>query len=871
MALEKLPEWLIANAGFLRKLRRLTIDSVVSQFDSLIKTQTESLSLEELGYMLTCASILAHSENGRCQDAALRIAQFCLNEPNASSTRQDGAALVLDALVNSSAIRLAEVRNLLLPEVELRWPLRAQLEAAKRKFEHTIELGDTTSIIGNRFQSTFWQSALHNKWLSVSAPTSVGKSFILETWIQDFLARHPQSAIVYVVPTRALISEVEADLLKRLDPGGIGAVNVITMPFERSYESGKSNVMVFTQERLQIFLNAFENPPPIDALVVDEAHKIGDGYRGVFLQQVVESINRLNPNAKVIFASPFTSNPETLLEDGPAGQSAAIVSTEVTVNQNLLWASQMPRKPTNWQLSLCIANDVVEIGSFNLENSPTPATKRLPFVAYALSKGKPGNIIYENGAAAAEKTAQQLYDCLPEIDPIDPEVLALIELCEKTIHPKFLLNRVLARGIAFHYGNMPLLVRAEIERLFSANKVAYLICTSTLVEGVNMSCKNIFVRGPKKGRDTKMTAEDFWNLAGRAGRWGREFQGNVICVDANVSDLWDTGSPPRNKSGVHIRRSTDKVISNTPALLEYIQSGEHLKVSSKNPELEHVFSYLTATFVRHGSLAGSPFLDRKERQSIQELDAAIGDIVSRLSFPTELISRNPGISPLLMESLFQRFAKPSDKPIDRLLLSDPGSQDALDSYTAAFSRITNHLSDRLGFNYQQNYVRALLVVRWVSGYSLSRLIADRIRYAKDRELGFSDAYVIREVMKDVEEIARYQAPKLLACYNDILGYYLESVGRSDLRKEVHDLSLYLELGLSQQTQISLVGMGLSRTAAVMLSELIAKDNLNPIDCVNWISENDPAINELPKLVVVEINNVLKRLSRKNSIDQQERQ
>lgn len=858
MALENLPGWLISNTGFLRKLQQLTIDSVVDQFDSLVKFQNESFPHEDLGYMLTCASILAHSMDGKCQDAALRIAQFCINSKYATSERHDGAALVFDALVNSAAIRLAEGRNLLLPEVEHRWPLSAQLEAAKRKLIHTIELGDETSIIGNRFQSKFWESATANKWLSVSAPTSVGKSFILETWIQDFLARNPLSLVLYIVPTRALISEVETDLIKRLDPQGNGSIHIATMPFERTYERDKSNVMVFTQERLQIFLNAFSTPPRIDLLVVDEAHKIGDGYRGVFLQQVIESINRLNPNAKVIFASPFTSNPELLLEDAPKGQAASILSTEVTVNQNLIWASQMPRKPKEWKLSLCTANEVIDVGTFTLENSPTPTTKRLPFVAYTLSKGKPGNIIYENGAASAEKTAQQLFDCVAEEEAVDSEILALIELCEKTIHPKFLLNRVLTRGIAFHYGNMPLLVRSEIERLFSANKITYLVCTSTLVEGVNMSCKNIFVRGPKKGRERKMKAEDFWNLAGRAGRWGREFQGNVICVDANVPELWDSGSPPRNKSGVQISRSTDKVLADIATLFEYIHSEEHLRLSSNNPELEHVFSYLTTAFARYGSLESCPFLDRKDRAAIQELDVVIGDVITKLSFPIEIINRNPGISPLLMESLFQRFAKPSDKPVERLLLSDPGSEDALKSYTEAFSRISSHLSDRLGFSYQQNYVRALLVVRWVSGYSLSRLITDRIRYVKEKGAIVSDASVIREVMKDVEEIARYQAPKLLSCYNDLLSYYLESTGRSDLSKEVRDLSLYLELGLSQQTQIALAEMGLSRTAAVLLSELIAKDDLNQSDCINWISENQAAIDVLPKLVVLEVGTAFKR-------------
>ena len=47
-------------------------------------------------------------------------------------------------------------------------------------------------------------------------------------------------------------------------------------------------------------------------------------------------------------------------------------------------------------------------------------------------------------------------------------------------------------GFAFNYKN-------EIERLFKNGKIKYLVCTSTLIEGMNLPAKSIFIRGPKKG------------------------------------------------------------------------------------------------------------------------------------------------------------------------------------------------------------------------------------------------------------------------------------------------------------------------------------------------------------------------------------
>ncbi len=863
MAMKDLPLWLLKNEGFINRLKMLTIDSVISQFDAVVSTYQGSMDEVNVSYMLTCASLLAHSDKSQCQEAALRIAQYCL-QSNEPKNRKDGAALVLDALANDATIRLAEKRDMIDGGYESRLPLSAQLESTKRRILHTINLADETKIVGNRFQSNFWDSAVENSWVSVSAPTSVGKSFVLELWIQNYLMINRQGLVIYLVPTRALISEVESDLVSRLDPDGTGYVNVSSMPLKSSYIEGKANALVFTQERLHIFLNSFPSPPNIDVLIVDEAHKIGDGYRGVFLQQVIEAVSEVNADLQVIFASPFTANPELLLEDAPSNKkSESLKSSDVTVNQNLIWVTQEPRKPKEWNMNLCFQDEVVSIGKFSLDNNPSADSKRLPFVTMALSQGAPGNIVYVNGAADAETNALQIYNMLSDYDEIDIELLKLIELCEKTIHKNFKLNKTLERGVAFHYGNMPLLVKSEIERLFSINKIRYLVCTSTLVEGVNMSCKNIFIRGPKKGRKNLMNAEDFWNLAGRAGRWGKEFQGNVICVDSNIERLWKGGEPPRNKSGIRIGRTTDKIANDVSSIIEYINADDHLLRSMNEPEMEHMFSYLVMSQIKYGSLASSSYLKRIPWMDLRDLEEAITDVIDLLTYPHELIIRNPGVSPLLMQELYNRFSSNKDKSPERFILSEPSSDDALSSYVAAFTRISDHLSTKLGFTSKQAYVRALLVVRWVRGFQLARLITDRIGYEKKKGKDVNESSLIREVMKDVEEIARYQAPRLLSCYNDLLISYFESIGRDDLADEVTDISVYLELGVNQKTQISLMGLGMSRTAAVMLSELIPDENLETADCIDWLQKNFWQKDDLPTLVRHEIEIVIEKYCRKN--------
>ncbi|MBK0794772.1 DEAD/DEAH box helicase, partial [Escherichia coli O25b:H4-ST131] len=113
-------------------------------------------------------------------------------------------------------------------------------------------------------QSEFWDAVQENSWVSVSAPTSVGKSFILESWVEQFVKRNKNCLVIYIVPTRALISEVYSELQKRLDPNLTNIVNIQTLPLSNVYQSEKSNVFIFTQERLNLFYNHFSQIPKID-------------------------------------------------------------------------------------------------------------------------------------------------------------------------------------------------------------------------------------------------------------------------------------------------------------------------------------------------------------------------------------------------------------------------------------------------------------------------------------------------------------------------------------------------------------------------------------------------------------------------------
>ena len=93
-----------------------------------------------------------------------------------------------------------------------------------------------------------------------------------------------------------------------------------------------------------------------------------------------------------------------------------------------------------------------------------------------------------------------------------------------------------------------------------------------------------------------MEAVDFWNLAGRAGRLGKDFQGNVFLIDY---ESWETSSlsAPRDEP---VRSSLAAVLADNSAnLLEYISIED--RASGADPVLEAAFTKLLRD-LRHGRL-----------------------------------------------------------------------------------------------------------------------------------------------------------------------------------------------------------------------------------------------------------------------------
>jgi hypothetical protein len=801
-------------------------------------------------YLLSCASVMAMSQQEAPLDAALRIAQTALLAPDAQDVHRDAAVLLLDRAGNHPSLDLARRRDWIGEEALGDYPAPLRMEIVRSRLALTVAGLEGESAAVSRFQRDLWTSVERNDWVSASAPTSAGKSFIVRRWFREQAERAARArttaTLIAVVPTRALVEEVSRALAVELPD----SVPVRTLPIASESDGEPVQVFVLTQERLHL-LQQRRPSHAANLVFIDEAHKLNDGPRGVLLQQVLDEAIRRNPKTQIVFASPLAEDPEVLLDGAPDGaRITAVNSQAVTVTQNLIYANQVRGHTKSWFLDLVLPAGSRQLGGFELQDRPHPAGKRLPFVAVALGAGG-GNLVYADGAATAEKTASLIYEALGQSADAtsDPDVAALIELVERTVSPRYALAQTLRRGVAFHYGNIPQLVRSSIEDLFRDGKVGFLVCTSTLLEGVNLPCRSIFVRGPHRGRGKIMSATDFWNLAGRAGRWGKEFEGHIVCVDTDDQKCWP--DPPRRRVRQRLRRQTADVLADPTELITYIQAGT--PPNPPRPELEAVFSFLAARAaigVDVGSIRGLSLPPDRAAA----LANVINTSLARVTLPPAVLSRHAGISPLLIQRLLDRMAT---EPAEELLLDLPEERESWSTYSRAFRLLRETTGADFGVPARQNQL-AVLVVQWMQGQPLARIIQKRLDYQATRAKPASVPSTIRSVMDDVENVARFLAPKYLACYRDVLSHHLATIGRGDLAASVlDDIEMLLELGVSTRTELSLLELGLSRTSAVELFAYMADDALMPEQCRAWLADQDLSRLGLPELIRREVEGALR--------------
>jgi len=706
-------------------------------------------------------------------------------------------------------------------------PLRLMTEELGRIEARTVILNDNTVVLTD-FQHRLWTKLIEQNRLAVAAPTSAGKSFVLQNFLAMRLNESDAFTVAYIVPTRALISQVSRDLRGLLGPRPLhgNPIEVVTIPIEGDTPLPRRAVYVMTQERLQLMLSQHSGFRS-DLVVVDEAHAIAEGSRGILLHWVIEDLLKNEPAAQLLFASPGVSNLDVFGRLLGLSDVEPMPSREPTVAQNFLPVQVEDAAEGRIALHLRERGYGSSlIARRSLGRRTVTRVEKLVNVACAFGAGSV-NIVYANGAGDAENIALKLAKRFEGREPT-PARETLATIIAEAVHKSYALVECVKTGVGFHYSNIPTQIRQAIEKAIADGVIDYLVCTSTLLQGVNLPAKNVFMCRPEKGSHVPLESVDFWNLSGRAGRLLKEFQGNIFLIEY---DHWQK-KPLNQPSALDIVPAIEAGILNRSGdLLETINEAE----GKSDDELEASFVRLlhgqklgTLDAVLDRMRAGTPDSDGK----INSVRDAVVSVADQITIPAEVLQKSPNVSAHKQQRLYNALmerARQSPVVARSLLPKHPRDDGAYEAYASILQLCHREI---LGIRPESNFHRfiALIALWWMEGRPLPRIIQNQL----DRHRGKDRRLVVRKTLELVERDVRYQCVRLFSCYTAVLKQVLDDLNFSDVRELVPSVSLFLEVGASDRTMISLMALGISRVIAMRLSPQAPSRDLD-VDAVrNWL-------------------------------------
>ena len=791
-----------------KKLEKASIQNQLPS--SFIIEETICFEENEIKALVIHASILSLYEDEKINESYEIITRLLEQTNGANKLVKAAAEVILSRIGNFPGRDLLRSRY----QVENVIPAPLKLEIIARESENTIIDEAKNEIQLTDFQLLLFNSLEKERNLSISAPTSAGKSFVLNLSLANQIKEKECNSIVYVVPTRALISEVSTRVRNAIKRIGQDKAIIRTTPFPIDRKIIRSNVVyIFTQERLLHFLSSTDTEPEIDTLIIDEAHEIQNGKRGIILQTAIDiALSKFN-NAKLLFASPLIKNPEYFLSLFKITSNGKFFTEVISpVSQNILLVNQVERKPTKMHISLLNERGITEIGEFNLP-FPLRDSKNQQIANLAISLSNDDSVIaFSNTPSSAEERAIHASTLKQCIDP-NEDIKVFINFIEQEIHPDYALINCLKKGIAFHYGNMPSLLRTGVEELFRNGSIKVVFCTSTLLQGVNLPAKHIIIENPKSG-DNGMSRADFLNLAGRAGRLLNEFHGNVWCIRPKE---WDSQCYKGDKLQT-ITSSINNILADGGIEL---QKAINPEVNEKNwdekrqDEADVAIGKLYSDYLMNNNFL---FMEQYRTDiNSNELDNTIEIVKSlEINLPEEIIKRNQSLRPDQLDKLYTYLQNQNNiedyYPINPYLSGAKSRvEKILDIIESSFEwKLHEKFKSWLSF----------LAYQWVWGEPIGKILQERISYLEGIKGSerVNPTKEIRSCLKVLESDIRFKMVKCFSAYLDILKYIALQRKLMSIER-IEPYHVYLEFGTCKKSVLNLMSIGLSRFTATHLDKI----------------------------------------------------
>lgn len=344
------------------------------------------------------------------------------------------------------------------------------------------------------------------KYISISAPTSAGKSFSIKHHIYE-----TNGDVVIVVPSRALIAEYIETMKKHFG----NDKSVMILPFVEYVFKSRNlrRIFILTPERARELFTQKETPN-ITLFFFDEAQISEEKERGVKFDVLVRRVEKIFPSAKLIFAHPFIDNPEAQIKKHSLSDEDAFTYSykHNTVGKIFI---QKHKNGKDYYFSPNIKDGHQSKNCIEFNGS---------FRDFAFDGNKTILIFVSKKSLYNGKFLDNYSDYIKKLTEVtEQKALDIIARVENLIganpsHQSTLVY-LLKKGVVIHHGSVPLEVRFLVEKFIRLGFAKICFATSTLAQGINMPFDIVWLDNLRMSDETeKHRALAFKNLIGRSGR-----------------------------------------------------------------------------------------------------------------------------------------------------------------------------------------------------------------------------------------------------------------------------------------------------------------------------------------------------------------
>lgn len=688
----------------------------------------------------------------------------------------------------------------------------------------------------------------------VSLPTSSGKTLIAQFRMLQALNQFEDQKgwVAYLAPSRALVNQVTRQLRRDFEPLGLVVERVSpameidgveASVLQETRGEAQFRILVATPEKFDLMLRqGWEEKinRPLTLVVVDEAHTIQDIQRGLRLELLLATINRECREAQFLLLTPFIQNAREIAR-WLGGQNSDDISLELDWQPNdraigivsPIDNGPLKARSRDYQLNFetvhTSRHTIAVADAFLLGKDDSLATtlsrarnvSTLAAIAALKLKERGPVIAMHSRPDFVWKLAENLKSGRTEDLSDDVRFVQSYVTAEMGAH--FPLIDLLSHRIGIHHGGLPEEIRMLMEWLFEKGDLEVLAATTTIAQGVNFPVSGVVMAATQYPYGNTMPPEDFWNIAGRAGRVSQGQLGVVALVAKDEHEV-----VARKE---FIRRNTGDLNS---ALIQLAQAaGDKLsnlgRIVYSNPEWSSFLQYLVHTYrqmgepsnfaeqieqVLRGTL-GFEKLRTSNSQIARRFLSGIETYVTYLSDPGQPLKLvdSTGFSLQSIRTVMTHRGNIGPDSWDRDRLFRDGDQ-TLKNMMGVLLRVPElrqNLNDVLGGRAPDGNRLALILKDWVNGEEFTTIA--------ERHFSDGDSDIVSAITKCGQNLFGKLAQTASWGLNALLAITCSGLS-DDERNRVTNLPSQVFYGVSSDEAITLRLLGVPRRAATILARTL---------------------------------------------------